>query len=467
MRISTKIVVTMLMFVILMGAIGLLAYNNMSQISAKLRFLEAGDQLTNAILELRRSEKNYFLYHDPNSLREAHVYLNEADVALSRLSDQQGAQLSPEGLEAVHRRLAEYRQDLLALERGGAPQTADHIRNTGRSLLELAARMAAEEQRHVEFLIRFSKDAMLISFIALFALGLIGAYFVGQRIVRPLAEIERTTKRISSGDFSVVPGPFARDETGSLMMAFNTMVTQLQERTEQLVQARKMAALGTLTAGVAHELNNPLNNIYITAEMLVEDFRELAEAKKLTLIHDVAAQADRAKEIVRNLLTFAREREPSVESCSVRGLVEDSLRFVSRQAVLADIDVETELPPPGVCVPADPKQIQQVLVNLLVNAIQAMPKGGKLKVSAGLVPGHSCIQVTVADTGTGISADVLPRIFDPFFTTKDTGTGLGLAVTYGIIKKHGGSIKVHSGAGEGSQFVVTLPLAAGRGCEGV
>jgi two-component system NtrC family sensor kinase len=324
--------------------------------------------------------------------------------------------------------------------------------------------MARQEQSQVEFLIHFSKQAMLISFVGLFALGLFGAYFIGQRIVRPLAEIGRTTRRISSGDFSVVPGPFSRDEIGTLMQGFNVMIAQLQERTEQLVQARKMAALGTLTAGVAHELNNPINNIYITAEMLVDDFGELAEAKKLSLIEDVAAQADRAKEIVRNLLAFAREREPSMEPCSLRGLLEDSLRFVANQAELANVDVEADLPPAVVSVQADPKQLQQVFVNLFLNAIQAMPKGGLLRAEAQLSPGDNCIQVRVTDTGEGIPAEVVPRIFDPFFTTKEVGTGLGLAVSYGIVKKHGGSIQVESTPGRGAQFTVRLPLAAGRGC---
>ncbi len=466
MRISTKIVVTMLMFVILMGAIGLLAYNNLSHISAKLRFLEAADGLTNAILELRRAEKNYFLYRDPDSLREAAAYLDEAGAALSRLSGHEAAQLTPARIAAVKGRLADYRGALAALEGGGTTRTAESIRNTGRQLLELSSQVALEEQRHVEFLIRFSKQAMLISFALLFVVGLYGAYFVGQRIVRPLAEIERTTKRISSGDFTDIPGPFTHDEIGSLMQAFNTMVTHIRERTEQLVQARKMAALGTLTAGVAHELNNPLNNIYITAEMLVDDFRELAEAKKLSLIEDVAAQADRAKDIVRNLLAFAREREPSMESCSLGRLIEESVRFVTHQAGLANVDVACDLPAGKVEVEADPKQLQQVFVNLLLNAIQAMPQGGRLGVSLRVSPWGECAQVVVTDTGCGIHPEVLPRIFDPFFTTKEAGTGLGLAVTYGIVKKHGGNIRAESTPGRGSEFIVSLPLRAGRRCEG-
>jgi signal transduction histidine kinase len=456
----------MLMFVLLMGAIGGLAYSNLSQVGNKLRFLEAADGLTNAILELRRTEKNYFLYQDPGSFEEARGYLDDAEAALARLSDQPGAQLSPGSVTAVRGRLADYRQALKQLEAGGGPRIAELVRNTGRSLLEAASRMPQEEQRRVEFLIHFSKQAMLISFAGLFVLGLVGAYFIGQRIVRPLAEIERTTKRISSGDFTPVPGPFANDETGSLVLAFNTMVRQLQERTEQLVQARKMAALGTLTAGVAHELNNPLNNIYITAEMLEDDFTELPEDKKLTLIHDVAGQADRAKDIVRNLLTFARERDPRMEPCSLRQVLEDSLRFVVHQAELANIDVECDLPPALLTAQADPQQLQQVFVNLLLNALQAMPAGGKLKVSARAEPGGGCLRVSVADTGEGIAPEVLPRIFDPFFTTKEAGTGLGLAVTYGIVKRHGGNIEARSTQGKGAEFIVSLPIT-GKGCQGV
>lgn len=197
----------MLMFVILVGAIGLLAFNNLSEIAARLRFLEAADHLTNDILEARRVEKNYFLYKDPESLAEAGTYLDEAELALSRLSGQKGGEVSEEGINAVRGRLHDYRQALARVQRGGGAETA--LRDAGHSLISLTSRMAAEEQARVEFLITFSKQAMTVSFAVLLTLGLFGAYFVGQRIVRPLGLLDSPPSASPRATSRPCPAPSA------------------------------------------------------------------------------------------------------------------------------------------------------------------------------------------------------------------------------------------------------------------
>jgi signal transduction histidine kinase len=226
------------------------------------------------------------------------------------------------------------------------------------------------------------------------------------------------------------------------------------------VQSRKIAAVGTLTAGIAHELNNPINNIVLTAEVLKEDFREQTQEEMLGLIQDILGQADRASEIVKGLLDFSRSEHPEFEPLDIGGVITDTLKLVRNQLSLSGIQAELDLPQDLPRVQGDRKSLQQVFLNLFINAVQAMLDGGSLTVRAYPTPDGQWLKVQVMDTGIGIAAEHLPHIFDPFYTTKQVGrgTGLGLSVTYGIVEKHGGHIEVESEKGKGSTFSVVLPV---------
>jgi signal transduction histidine kinase len=241
----------------------------------------------------------------------------------------------------------------------------------------------------------------------------------------------------------------------------NTMMFQLAHRQDLLVRAHKLKAVGTLTAGIAHELNNPINNLMLTAATLEEDYPDLKEEDRLDMVRDLVSESERAQRIVRNLLDFARESTTQLEPLSPFHLVEETLRLASNQIKLAKVKVQGEIDPNLPPVHGDFQQLTQVFLNLVLNALDAMPEGGTLTIAIRTSRGRDQIEIDFLDTGTGMSEQVLASVFDPFFTTKSgaKGTGLGLSVSQGIIRQHGGDILVESALGVGTTFTVQLPVA--------
>jgi signal transduction histidine kinase len=274
--------------------------------------------------------------------------------------------------------------------------------------------------------------------------------------------MQQTTGKIAAGDFSPVEYEGSgEDEISQLLAAFNSMAGELESRQEQLVQSRKIAAIGTFTAGIAHELNNPINNIYLTAETLLEEYEELSPPEGKELVLDVLNQAERASEIVRNLLDFSRSERPSYTLLTIKEVIERTIKLVKNQIMLAGIRVVMDIPTDIPNIRGSSRNLEQVFLNLLVNAIQSMSGGGTIQVRAER-HGTDHIRVDIQDTGKGIESEHLQHIFEPFFTTKGVGrgTGLGLAVTYALVKRHGGYIEVASEVGVGTIFSVYLPIPA-------
>ncbi len=233
------------------------------------------------------------------------------------------------------------------------------------------------------------------------------------------------------------------------------MYERLQAAQRQLVQSEKLAAVGQLAAGIVHDVKNPLGVIKGLAEELLEDPLEGAGA--LEAYRQIRDNATRANSIVTDLLVFARQSATAMSRRDLRETIEGSLRLTDYLLRKGKVRVEKALPASAAYATYDPQQIQQVLINLIQNAVQAMPDGGELRVS--LVEDGPTAVIALQDTGTGIDPQVMPRIFDPFFTTKPEGqgTGMGLAVSYGILTRHGGSIEAASQPGQGSTFTLRLP----------
>jgi two-component system NtrC family sensor kinase len=225
---------------------------------------------------------------------------------------------------------------------------------------------------------------------------------------------------------------------------------------EQLRQSDKMSALGELVAGVAHEVNNPLTGISAFAQLLLD---EPMSADQLESVQYIKREADRAVAVVRDLLAFARKSGPRIGEIDINGIVEQTVRLRAYGLRTGNIDVQMELDPAVRRVHGDERQLQQVLLNLIVNAEQAVAAESlrRLTISTNNVSDRVCI--AVSDTGPGMTPEVRTRIFEPFFTTKPegAGTGLGLSVSYGIIQSHGGSLAVESAPGAGATFRITLP----------
>jgi two-component system NtrC family sensor kinase len=315
---------------------------------------------------------------------------------------------------------------------------------------------------------------------ALFLLGLLS--FVARRMTRPLAVMVDATGKIASGDLAHRVQVESRDEIGQLARAFNRMTDELslaredltqwgqtlerrvEERTrelretqDQLVVSEKLASLGKMAAGVAHEINNPLTSILINSHLLLErPGRAADEVETLNLIAD---ETTRCAGIVGGLLEFARQTPSQAAPTDINDVIERTLVLLEMQASVRNIRIERTLDRDLPAIEIDKNKIQQVFSNLAINACEAMPSGGTLAVSSLMSRDGTHIEITFTDTGVGISKENIPRLFDPFFTTKSFGTGLGLAVSYGIIRSRGGEILVRSEVGKGTEFTVRIPLA--------
>ncbi len=233
---------------------------------------------------------------------------------------------------------------------------------------------------------------------------------------------------------------------------------QLQQTHLQLVQSEKMASVGKLAAGVAHEINNPLGGILIYASLMLEDMPE--DDPKREDIKRIVQETTRCKEIVKSLLEFGHQSGPKFEPVDVNRAIVDGLFFLENQAIFHNIEIVKDLDPFLPRVLGNASQLKQVFMNMVVNAADAMSGNGRLTIRTRLSEDESTVTVEFTDTGVGIPEENLSKIFDPFFTTKEVGkgTGLGLAVCYGIAEKHGGRIEVDSKVGEGTTFRIILPV---------
>jgi PAS domain S-box-containing protein len=228
---------------------------------------------------------------------------------------------------------------------------------------------------------------------------------------------------------------------------------------KDMMQYDKMASIGRLAAGVAHEINNPLTTI-LTSAMLIQEDTD-AEDPNYQELQIIADEALRCRKIVSSLLDFARQSEPVKEKNDLNDVVTESVVLTRKQAAFNDVAVEEKLAKDPPFINMDKDQIEQALINLILNAIEATAPGGKVTVGTRFVPGAESVELTISDSGKGISEEDMGKIFDPFFTTRESGTGLGLAITHGIIEQHGGMIEVDSKVGQGTRFTIKMPCNQG------
>lgn len=329
------------------------------------------------------------------------------------------------------------------------------------------------------------------------AIAILLTFALVNLIIKPVDKLVGATERIAKGDLSQVVEVDRKDEIGKLAQAFNQMTTSLKESRKQiedysrnlerkveertkelkeaqalLIQTEKMAAVGQLAAGVAHELNNPLGGILGYSQFAIEKIssktpQDLTSDDVSTYtqyLRDIECQSQRCKTIVQNLLKFARASvEDSFEPLDLNLVVQDTLIFTKHQLDMAKVKLILELTDSLPPIMGSSNQLQQVCTNIILNALQAMPQGGELKIVTGVKEIESKRTATIEfkDTGYGIDQENLRKIFEPFYTTKKPGegTGLGLSVSYGIIRDHNGEILVESETGKGTTFRVMIPVA--------
>jgi two-component system, NtrC family, sensor kinase len=440
-----------------------IVYFEINHINQATMGLERFEDLYNSILEIRRYEKNYLLYKSRDNLNETINYYKHAKELYA------GIQGGPETIrsEAILFKLGSAFRDYSAvLEKERQTGTnimpteaaQEKMRSVGKQMVDLSQALLAESRNSVSITARNGMRWPLMTTGLILVLFIVSAILVNRKVVKPLVELERATKKIGRGEFGPIRhATRIESEVDRLVIAFNRMVEELEARQEQIIHSRKIASLGTLVSGVAHELNNPINNIILTIDSLVGG-RKIPEQRRTSLLQDILDQAVRASGIVKNLLEFSRSEAATVQDIELPQLLQDTLKIAGNQIALNKISVRQHIATGLAKVRGSRQELQQVLLNLIINAVQAMPSGGDLTIRVDQDK-DSWVHITVQDTGVGIAEEHLPHIFDPFFTTKEVGqgTGLGLSVSYGIIKKHGGRITVDSLKGKGCKFTVIIP----------
>lgn len=299
------------------------------------------------------------------------------------------------------------------------------------------------------------------------AIAITVSHLLARGILKPLRKIFFASRQIAKGDLDYQVAVDGKDEIAELGTSFNYMASSLKKRDEQLkemtrqqlMRSERLATLGQLAAGVAHEINNPIAGILTYIRLIRKRLDKSADSENddfkryLTIME---RETDRCGIIVRNLLDFARQSEPNLKSVDVNIIINESLELLAHKLRLQDIEVEKRfqrIPP----IIADFAQLQQTFMNLILNAAEATDRGGKLTITTRIV--DEMVEIVFTDTGKGIPQENLSKIFEPFYTTKEKGTGLGLSVVYGIINRHQGEIEVKSTLGKGTTFILRLPKA--------
>jgi len=306
---------------------------------------------------------------------------------------------------------------------------------------------------------------LLFGIVAIAAVSLMIYLLVNRIVLKPLNEIVAATRKVAAGDLQYMIALPKHDEIGMLARSFNEMTQRLSEAQRQVYQSQKLAAVGQLAAGVAHEINNPLTGVLTYSSFLLKRAADTPEFKEDLEV--IVRETQRCRGIVKGLLDFARQSPPEKHASDINEIVERAIRIVQTQLAAHRVELQKNLRTDLPKVHADANQIQQVIVNLLLNANDAIGEGGGSIALTTNVHTHDGgtqaqareIEIGVSDTGCGIPAANLQRIFDPFFSTKGPkGTGLGLAVAWGIIEKHNGRIEVKSETGKGTSFRILLPI---------
>lgn len=314
------------------------------------------------------------------------------------------------------------------------------------------------------------RQETILTFIAITIAGalvaLVVSYFIAQRISVPIFQLVNASKAVESGDLDAKVEIDTNDELEYLADSFNAMAQALKRRDEQLKEfatqkimaSERLALIGQLSANVAHELNNPLTGIVTYSHLILE--KTACDDPNKNSIEKIVGQATRCRDIIRGLLDFSRQRKPDKTFTNINTVMDQCLSFVENQALFMNIQINKDFQEDLPMIVIDPSQIERVIMNMIINAAEAMDGNGELFLATRIDRSSDFIELEFSDTGQGISEENIDKIFDPFFTTKDVGhgTGLGLAISYGVVKAHKGTISVISELGKGTTFIVRLPV---------
>jgi two-component system NtrC family sensor kinase len=473
MSIRVKIIMGFFVLFILCAGASITFYILGVQINQKLKFMEAGSSFAFEIQQARRFEKNFFLYRTKTNLVDALENVQNARELLKIQEKDISAVIGKEKWQTMMGHIDRYEKLLDKLRNAkdveGTTQESygeieGELRQHGAEMLAFAVNLVQQERKEVENLSKLSRQIPLVFLAVLLILMIYLTLFLAQQIVRPLNRFVEYTRRIARGDFSPIqPAKRYKDEFSRLAISINWMLDQLEKNQELYIQSKKLASLGILIAGVAHEVGNPLNNISMTAQAYMELYDHLSKEDKIGYMEKVLQETERIRGIVQDLLDFSKPKKADFREAEVNNVVRKTLKLVHNMLHVSAIETNLELQEGLPHVFIDENKIQEVLINLITNAIQAMSPGGELSIATYLGEDKEYVVIEVGDTGKGIPSELLPNIFDPFFSSKGIeGTGLGLSVSYSIIKNHKGNLKVKSEVGVGTTFFIELGVHNGK-----
>jgi two-component system, NtrC family, sensor kinase len=431
--------------------------------------------------EMRRHEKNFFLYRAAADLVAARGQAAELELQLAKDRPILAELAKTDELPALAQALAHYRRQLEAVD-----VDDDAVRAAGHEILTLSESLAARERASLIAGVRQSRHALLWSVGVLLLLALAGGQVLYRMVGRPLRQLEEQLEPLARGRFRTFSMVSKDREIVSFTLALNRMLEELDLHRRQVLQSEKLASLGTLASGVAHELNNPLGNISGAAQIALEEIEALPQAlpqtardELRTWLTQIDDETERARQIVRILLDYSRRPSQENLPSPLREVLEKSLLLLGPRLPADDtvgFDVAADL---MLCI--DPQRMQQVFINLIQNALAAGGDGVHIRIEAAAAGPHDwpppemattpaqmlgkqteaarAVLIRVRDDGPGIPAARIGQVFDPFFTTRapGEGTGLGLYIVAEIVQEYGGAIAVTSPPGGGACFSLWLP----------
>jgi signal transduction histidine kinase len=472
-----KIIFGYLAVAVLILGVSLFTFEELKLVEGRILLGERISELFDTSMEIRRFERNYFLHRQEADYRENGQYIarmrdllskNRADFTL--LDADQRIAILRSRLEQYGSLMDEYAG---AGDKGAArrAQLEPRIRTAGKEIVTIAEDMVGSERQLVRSSLTSFRTILVLSIVGLALLMIAIGQALSRRVAQPLRLMEESVNAVSNGTRDKLAMHSDDREIVSIVNAINHLLKELDLRQKHLMRSEKLTSLGTMLSGVAHELNNPLSNIWTSCQLLLEELGEADIEAQRELLLRIDVQGERARNIVRSLLDFARDTKFRKESLPLSELVEQTVRFVKGE-VPTEVGIITDIPD-DIVLPADRQRLQQALLNLIRNGIEAVGKNGQVSISARTIPAGDAdpefagegkmIEIVVSDTGSGIAPVILPRIFDPFFTTKDVGKGMGLGlfIVHQIIEEHGGTIVASSEPGRGTTFRMRLPCANG------
>ena len=436
------------------------------RIQKEMGLFQISEKILFELGQARRWEKNYFLYG--TNLTDAAQSAGNARILLSqRLEFHQ--KTYPQQAAQIDYNLDKYRElleELAALDKHGAVdlvrkrliETA--LRRHGAEMVQIAVFLMQKERASINALFNLIRPIPIYALGVYLLLMVCVAYFLSQRFTQRLKLLTDSIQRFAGSDFSsIVPIQKHCDEFTTVTDAVNRMLAELKTCRKAMVESHRFKVIGNLTAGVAHELSNPINNVMLTAHSLMEERKELSEEELAEMINDLINETERARSIIRNLQDFARESEPTFEPLDLGVLIDQTIKLAANKIKVAGVKIDVTVPPNLPNIRGDKQKLKQVFLDLILNAVNALAKDGAVKIDVEKAASPGFLAVHVLDNGGGIPAHILPYIFDPLFTLKAPGKGTdpGLFVSHGIVSMHGGRINVSTEEGKYCCFTVLLP----------